>query len=126
MIKSAQPKAYLAHAVFAPDQIRNRHWTQTTRLRFSILYKVRFQLGSHATIAKVGLKTKLGNLAVNLGCIVLRVLSTVSPVSFIYTYRILHGKCARTVFTHELLTYLKSHLFAALIRSISDTKTTSA
>ena len=24
-------------------------------------------------------------------------------------YRLLHGKCARTVFTHELLTYQKSN-----------------
>ena len=47
-------------------------------------------------------------------------------VSFINTSRILHGKCARTVFTHELLTFKRSPLFAALTRSISDTRTTSA
>ena len=35
-----------------------------------------------------------------------------------------HGKCWCTVFTHELFLYQKSHSFAALTRSISDTKTT--
>ena len=35
-----------------------------------------------------------------------------------------HVKCWRTVFTHWLFLYQKSHSFAALTRSISDTKTT--
>ena len=39
---------------------------------------------------------------------------------------ILLGKCWRTVFTHELLTYQKSNEWAQRTSTISDTKTTSA
>ena len=42
---------------------------------------------------------------------------------FIHVYRILYGKCRRTVFSHELLTYQKSNEWAQRTSEISDTKT---
>ena len=41
-------------------------------------------------------------------------------------YRIVHGKCGCTVFTHELLTYQKSNEWAPRTSEVSDTKTRSA
>ena len=53
-----------------------------------------------------------------------RVILLVSLIRICWIYRILHGKCGRTLFTHSLFLYQKSHSFAVLTRSISDTSIT--
>ena len=55
-----------------------------------------------------------------------RVILLVSLIRICWIYRILHEKCGRTLFTHSLFLYQKSHSFAVLTRSFSDTKTMSA
>ena len=55
-------------------------------------------------------------------------LGTIRRIIWAYSslYRILHGKCVRTVFAHELLAYQKSNEWAQQMSEISDTKTVSA